>query len=520
MNKAELSILDNTIENAIRLERFTTGERKKVLAILDGLQKELRVKLMGDLTDFSKARVNKLLSESTVIIEAAYKEIAPFVPVKGPWNFTHEDIAKILTERDTHPATKKQEIAEAKKLLTTGVPRIDSNLLHPEEAAKAWAKVSKEFPDVAGSIRGIGEAGGKLGNLSDSLAGFELRIGSGYARSYAKGGDLEKYYETVIRHELLHARAFKLGLEKYGTETPAVLHDVIDRLARGEAISTETLKAYRGLESMAAQSTNLLGLARHEATATSQAIATIGLEAAIPTEAVLRALVNGSIIEGSPAAAWWAKQSDDLAFKFASQVRQGIAQNETLMDIIRRVAGSPRLGIPGIIEVSRRNAGALVHTSIMQVANDARMAVYQANQDIMKGYRYLSTLDGNICPRCIARSGSTWDLEYRPTGGTKLEYVPTPIHFKCRCLILPILKSYKELGADIPEPPSGTRASDEGQVRADITMTEWLKSKPKAYVDDLLGPGRSDLFLNGKISLSDLVSQNGRPLTLEQLRAK
>jgi hypothetical protein len=261
-------------------------------------------------------------------------------------------------------------------------------------------------------------------------------------------------------------------------------------------------------------------LVQHQAEVTAQTFVTIGLEASLPTVAAMKALVNGSIIEGSPASAWWAKQSDDLAFKFASQVRQGIAQNETLMDIIRRIAGSPRLGIPGIMDISRRNAGALVHTSIMQVANDARMAVYQANQDIMKGYRYLSTLDGNICPRCIARSGSTWDLEYRPTGGTKLAYVPTPIHFRCRCLILPILKSYKELGADIPEPPTGTRASDEGQVRADITMTEWLKGKPKAYVDDLLGPGRSDLFLKGKISLSDLVSQNGRPLTLEQLRGK
>jgi hypothetical protein len=344
MNKTELTILDQTIHNAILLERFTAGERKKVMALLLKVQEELKYKLTNGLSDYGKARVRVLLKETDAIIAQGYS-----------------DIQGVL-----------------------------------------------DFAD----------------------------------------------------------------------------------------------------------------LAQHQATATASTFAQIGLEAAIPTEAVLRALVNGSLIEGHAAGAWWAKQSDDLAFKFASQVRQGIAQNETLMDIVRRVAGSPRLGIPGIMDISRRNAGALVHTSIMQVANDARMAVYQANQDIMKGYRYLSTLDGNICPRCIARSGSTWDLEYKPTGGTKLAYVPTPIHFKCRCLILPILKSYKELGADIPEPPTGTRASDEGQVRADITMTEWLKGKPKAYVDDLLGPGRSDLFLNGKISLSDLVSQNGRPLTLEQLKAK
>jgi hypothetical protein len=35
----------------------------------------------------------------------------------------------------------------------------------------------------------------------------------------------------------------------------------------------------------------------------------------------------------------------------------------------------------------------LVRTSINQVANSASMAVYEANQDISKKYRYIATLD-------------------------------------------------------------------------------------------------------------------------------
>jgi hypothetical protein len=457
MNKADEVIMDGLLEQSIRLERFTAGERKKVLAILDGLQKELRVKLMGDLTDFSKARVNKLLSESTAIIEAAYKEIAPGGKMERVVNTGLESLSD-------------------KELLGMGRPvdayarniALEEAILRQKNGAYLLSTTGRSAPSLRDAV--------------SKQLGYDVP-----ADELAKAvRGLASLYPDSVKASLT------LGLEE---------------------VEISNMKSGKG--------TDLLGLARHEATATASTFATIGLEATIPTEAVLRALVNGSLIEGHAAGAWWAKQSDDLAFKFASQVRQGIAAGETLMDIVRRVAGSPRLGIPGIMDISRRNAGALVHTSIMQVANDARMAVYQANQDIMKGYRYLSTLDGNICPRCIARSGSTWDLEYKPTGGTKLEYVPTPIHFKCRCLILPILKSYKELGApEIQEPPTGTRASDEGQVRADITMTEWLKGKPKAYVDDLLGPGRSDLFLKGKISLSDLVSQNGRPLTLEQLRGK
>jgi hypothetical protein len=233
----------------------------------------------------------------------------------------------------------------------------------------------------------------------------------------------------------------------------------------------------------------------------------------------MKALVNGSIIEGAPSAAWWAKQSEDLQFKFAAQVRQGIAQGETIMDIVRRVAGSPRLGTTGIMEVSRRNAFALVHTSVMQVANDARLATFAANADIIKGVRQLSVLDGHTSKVCLAYSGASWDLEGNPINGTTLPFKGgPPRHWGCRSVLVPLTRSYRELGLDIDELPPGTRASDEGQVRADITMTEWLKSKPKAYVDDLLGKGRSDLFLSGKITLPQLLDQSGRPLTLKELR--
>jgi len=261
------------------------------------------------------------------------------------------------------------------------------------------------------------------------------------------------------------------------------------------------------------------GLADHVAETTIQPMTAIGLEASLPTVAAMKALINGSVIEGAPSNLWWKKQSEDLQFKFAAQVRQGVSQGETLMDIVRRVAGSKRLGTAGIMEVARRNAFALVHTSVMQVAADARLATYRANSDIIKGVRHLSVLDGHTSLVCVARSGAEWDLNGNPIKGN-FPFQSPPLHFNCRSVLTPITLTYRELGIDRPELPVGTRASDEGQVRADITMAEWLKSKPKAYVDDLLGKGRSDLFLSGKITLPQLLDQSGRPLTLKELRGK
>jgi hypothetical protein len=157
----------------------------------------------------------------------------------------------------------------------------------------------------------------------------------------------------------------------------------------------------------------------------------------------------------------------------------------------------------------------------MQVAADARLATYRANGDIVKGVRHLSVLDGHTSKVCIAYSGASWDLDGNPINGTTLPFNGgPPRHWGCRSVLVPLTRSYRELGLDIDELPPGTRASDEGQVRADITMTEWLKSKPTAYVDDLLGPGRARLFLDGKITLQQMLNFQGFPLTLNQLKDK
>jgi len=342
MKNADLILQDATISHQISLLRFTAGEKKKVLAILAQLQKDLRLKLLSDLTDFGRARVNKLLKECTAVIDQAYKGVQ--------------------------------------------------------------------------------------------------------------------------------------------------------------------------------QKLDYTDLAKHEADVISKSFAAIGLDAALPTEAALKALVNGALIEGAPSAAWWAKQSDDLAFKFAAQVRQGIVANETVQQIVRRIVGSPRLGIPGIMETSRRGATALVHTSIQSVANDARLAAFRANSDVIKGVRFLATLDSHTSLTCMAHSGAEWDLEGNPLN-TTLPFASPPLHFNCRSVLVAITKTYREMGIDIPEAPPGTRASDLGQIPAGTTFEDFLGRHDAAYVDDLLGPGRAKLWRDGKITLQQLVGGDGRPLTLKQLKA-
>jgi hypothetical protein len=177
-------------------------------------------------------------------------------------------------------------------------------------------------------------------------------------------------------------------------------------------------------------------------------------------------------------------------------------------------------GQPGIMETARRNAATLVQTSVQAVANDARRNTFQANTDVISGIQQVSTLDSHTSITCISYSGEKWDLEYKPLGPKKLPYNNgCPRHMNCRSLEVPITKSFKELGLKLKDPAFTTRASDEGQIDADISFDKFLKRKGKAYQDGMLGKGRADLWRAKKITLKDLVDANGRPLTLAELQA-
>lgn len=245
----------------------------------------------------------------------------------------------------------------------------------------------------------------------------------------------------------------------------------------------------------------------------------LGIDALyLPTNHYFESLESDIILFGAPSADWWRGQSQDLAFKFAQQVRQGLSNAETNQQIISRIVG--KNGEQGIMETARRNAASLVQTSVQTVANDARRNTFKANSDVIFGIKQVSTLDSHTSLTCIAYSGAEWDLDFKPIGNKKLAYNGgVPRHWNCRSVEVPITKSFKELGIKVPEIKRTTRASDKGQIEANISFNDFLKRKGKTYQDSMLGKGRAELWRAGKITLRDLVDGKGRPLTLAELQA-
>ncbi|ATI19207.1 putative head morphogenesis domain protein [Vibrio phage vB_VpaS_KF4] len=256
------------------------------------------------------------------------------------------------------------------------------------------------------------------------------------------------------------------------------------------------------------------------------------------TDTFLESVVSNVLIEGAPSKEWWARQATDTLEKFTDQIRMGVALGETNDQLIERVIGKfqgefvkrklasgkeKRFGVyeGGILKTSRTNAETLVRSSVQAIANDAKMRLYAANDDLMYGYQHLSVLDLKTSDICIARSGLAWTVEGKPIGKHKKRFRIPPLHWNCRSLLMPILKSWQDLPDKVRTSlPGSMQASMDGLVSADQTYEDMLKRRTDAEVKKKLGPGRFELWKQGKLTLRDLTDQDDRPLTLKEYRER
>lgn len=158
------------------------------------------------------------------------------------------------------------------------------------------------------------------------------------------------------------------------------------------------------------------------------------------------------------------------------------------------------------------------HLEFMRAANERRLKTFRANRNIIKGVRWLATLDSHCCVICGALDGASWDLDGNPLGDTPFDFHAPPLHPDCRCVLSPVTKTFREIGFDMDEPSNGQRASCEGPVDGSTTVQDFLERKSPEFVRGVLGEERADLFRSGKLRLRDLITPDCRERTLAELQ--
>ena len=236
----------------------------------------------------------------------------------------------------------------------------------------------------------------------------------------------------------------------------------------------------------------------------------VDLDTVLPTPAALRQAALARPFEGEAIKGWFDQLETNTQALLTRTVRIGMAQGDTIDQLTARIRGTAAQGFTdGAIQATRAQAEAIARSGVIHVSTQARERTYEENAELIKAVQWVSTLDARTCPECGGLDGQTFDVGEGPR---------PPAHFNCRCTTVPVLRSWKELGIELPEAPEGTRASMNGQVAETITYPDWLAGQPRSVVVDALGPSRAALFLKGDLEVRDFVDTRGNTLTLEQLR--
>jgi hypothetical protein len=236
----------------------------------------------------------------------------------------------------------------------------------------------------------------------------------------------------------------------------------------------------------------------------------------------------------------------DQADGFSQVVRNGLLTGETTPSIAKRLMGrlersGERLifgevatttgqlraaGVKSIVAsggeltaMADNQIMSLVRTSINQVANSASMAVYEANQDISKKYRYIATLDSRTsryAGHWITKSFPMGEVQHRRSIlGAVVQSSLSSILTSCRLLLLP--NAPAQMG---PVPINTSYGSG------------WQRSKRakqcslRARQEKSLGASKVPYFnrlvdkYGAKDAMAKLVRDDGSELTLEELRKR
>lgn len=142
----------------------------------------------------------------------------------------------------------------------------------------------------------------------------------------------------------------------------------------------------------------------------------------------------------------------------------------------------------GALDVVRGET--LTRTETMRAYRAAVFETYRANEHLIGGWVWRSSLDSTTCGACWAMHGTKHSLD------EELEDHP-----RGKCVPVPLARSYEEVGIDAPD------------ARPDFIDGETrLREAGPDVARAVLGPGAYQAWSTGKIRLSDLVHTHRHPV--------
>ena len=224
-------------------------------------------------------------------------------------------------------------------------------------------------------------------------------------------------------------------------------------------------------------------------------------------------------IEGLFINDWLKKLEGNAAARVVKEVETSMVLNEPYRLTTKRIQNA--------VDIGRRSAQGLAQTCIFSAKNFAERELYMQNPRLEK-LKFLTELDCRVCAICGPLDQEIYQ---------KCEAPQPPLHWKCRCRLMPVmfLTTIDGKEVEIPiEAPAATRPArlekkeriihhrdgttstkykflDAEQVPHTKSYESWLNSLVKssdpdkiATAKEILGPTRFDLVKKGKLRVTKL----------------
>lgn len=207
---------------------------------------------------------------------------------------------------------------------------------------------------------------------------------------------------------------------------------------------------------------------------------------------------------------WVSKMTTEEVDQINKMILRGYSEGWTNDQLATMLRGTKALNYTdGLLPRMGKHNATIVRTAIQHVASTAREQVWRDNEDVIDRYRWVATLDSRTSPTCRTLDGQEFELGKGPR---------PPIHPNCRSTTVAIIAGLEHLIDNLQ------RASAGGQVPANMTYYEWLKTQSASFQEEVLGPSRFKMFARSDMTADKFaklqLNSAFQPLTLEEIRKR
>ena len=323
--------------------------------------------------------------------------------------------------------------------------------------------------------------------IIEAANAFRARI---LARERRAASAMVRYYGTAWQRLQGDIRTLSAEVEAQRLAGTKVLDEDIRDLERLRAIQAQAEAELRDFaqyadEAIVAQKRESIAAAEREAPALIEFGLPRGSGVDVSFYRMPRAAVEalaGQLSDGSPLIDVLNKYVDGTVEAFSDTMVTGMVAGWNPRKLAAELRNAYGIGLNDALRLSRAEN--------LRAYRTASKTIYQDNADILTGWQRHAAKNGRTCMACIMLDGTIYalatDMDDHPTG---------------RCAMLPLTKSYAELGIDAPEPQF-----------QDESAREWFERQPEATQRDMMGSGKFAAWQDGRFTLEDIAQKITDPV--------